>query len=167
VSTGELSGPATESDLFSCLSYSPQDYLIEETAGEPSFYIPKDAELTIDQGNMGSRISIRKKGSFQFTITLETKSIGNGLPRDHPQRTYVDNNRAIRQYTSRITFEAEFEYPDVEEPYFDEYKDYAENILTEIKKNWSMSEMIEEMPSQKLFEIESKIDDIRDDINRD
>lgn len=138
--------------------------------------IPPDAEVKINLADSGksrfkSSLTIVKEEAFLFEIEFLGARSYVGLPFGSPLRykyQRIDISTDIRKKVQEmlatvrldINFNADFRFPDVNDPFFAEHFEYGKTILDLLEHDWNWDRFLKDLPHGKLYAIEDKIDEI-------
>ena len=134
--------------------------------------VPKTSKIEVFSDGVGkSSIRIFKRNCFSIEITFLTSHWMVGLPISSPlrfkyQRAGLPSQRAkrieeqIATITLHTSLNAQYDFPDIEDPYFNEHFAYGRTIQNLLEDDWNWDKFYEELPNGKLYSIEDKIDEI-------
>lgn len=132
--------------------------------------LPQGSSLTMDIDEKSSSISIEKPGTFNVSLKIYSTSWGVGTAPGHPLGsalgglTRVKEQIAIQERFAHadlnMDFTAKFEFPDQPTDETQEYLDWAQQMLNEIKRQWDWDKKIDALPPGILYSIESDIKEI-------
>lgn len=147
-----------ENTPFAETSHNPQD--IMEQFIHDGFAVPAGTEISVNHSNIHSTIRIEKPNIFEFTIEFEYSSSGPGMPPGHP--VIIQNPSQVESAEIMINFDAKFGYPDTRDPNYENHRQYAKTIVEILRDEWDAEHFYDQLPDQKLFEIDSKLDQLLD-----
>lgn len=150
-------GGSLENTPFAEISYHPRTVM--EHFIHDGFAVPPDTEISITHGGFDSTITIEKSDVFKFEINFQASSYGPHPPSGHPVN--LQNPRQVESADILIHFDAKFGFPDKQDPDYDKHQQYAESIVEMLREEWDAEYFYEQLPDRKLYEIESKINEIR------
>lgn len=138
--------------------------------------VPPDAKVEIGLPGSGrersrSFLAITKKNAFSLKIgflrthSLVGLSIASPL-RYKNQRIRVNDGEVRRVEESVATVQLDidlnidFEFPDVNDPLFEDHYEFGKTILCQLENDWNVEKLFSEMPHGKFYAIEEKNDEI-------
>lgn len=142
---------------FAETSHNPQD--IMEHFIRDGFAVPPGTEISISHTGFDSKIIIEKPDVFEFEIEFQVSNYGPHPPTGHPVN--LQNPRQVESADILIHFDAEFDFPDNRDSEYEKHRQYAESIVEMLREGWDAEHFYEQLPDRKLYEIESKLDEVR------
>lgn len=134
--------------------------------------LPQGSSLTMDIDEKSSSISIEKPGTFNVSLKIYSTSWGVGTAPGHPLGSALGGltrgkeQIAIQERFAHadlnMDFTAKFEFPDQPTDEIQEYLDWAQQMLNEIKRQWDWDKKIDALPPGILYSIERDIKQILD-----
>jgi hypothetical protein len=143
-----------ENTPFAETSHNPQD--IMEHFIHDGFAVPLGTEISITHDTTNSTILIEKPGIFELKIKFMVSSYAPRPPSGHPAN--IRNPEQVESAEILIHFDAEFGYPDKQDPDYEKHRQYAESIVQMLREEWDAEHFYNQLPDQKLYEIDSKLD---------
>lgn len=130
--------------------------------------VPYGTQVTIeysDKEEKPPRLAFRCDEQLTLEIALY---FGNhptimGAPLAYPGTIPEDASPFTRRYTSVV--EADFGFPDVEDPQIRIHQAFAEGITQFVKNRWDMDEFQNDQPNRELFRIGEKVDEIQEQLS--
>lgn len=132
--------------------------------------LPQGSSMTIDIDETSSSISIEKPGTFNVSLKIYFSSWGVGTAPGHPLGSalgglaHVEEQIAVQESFAHVglnmDFTAKFEFPDQPTDEIQEYLDWAQQMLNEIKRQWDWDKKIDALPPGILYSIERDIKEI-------
>jgi len=133
--------------------------------------------LTIDIDENSSSISIEKPGTFDVSLKIYSSLWSVGTAPGHPLGSAfgglarrVKEQIAVQESFAHvglnIDFTAKFEFPDQPTDEIQEYLDWAQQMLNEIKRQWDWDKKIDALPPGILYSIERDIKEILEQTKR-
>lgn len=166
--------PMPSNSFISKLSFELKK-ILKPPMGE--IVVPPDAEVKIQFSDLQkerftkSVLGIYKKDAFSLEIKFSVSQWSSGLPYPSPlrykyQRIDIPFERGkkfeeeIASICINTVFNADFKFPDVNDPLFNEHFEYGKIILDQLKHDWNWDIFLSKLPHGKLYSIEDKIDEI-------
>lgn len=132
--------------------------------------LPQGSSMTIDIDEKSSSISIEKPGTFNVSLKIYFSSWRVGTAPGHPLGSalgglaHVEEQIAVQESFAHVglnmDFTAKFEFPDQPTDEIQEYLDWAQQMLNEIKRQWDWDKKIDALPPGILYSIERDIKEI-------
>ncbi|WP_158598783.1 helix-turn-helix domain-containing protein [Haloarcula sp. Atlit-120R] len=148
---------STENTPFAEISHDPRN--IMDHFVHNGFAVPSGTEISITHTTIDSTILIEKPEVFEFEIKFIVSNYGPHPPTGHPVN--LQNPSQVESADIRIQFDAVFGFPDKRDPDYEKHRQYAESIVQMLREEWDAEHFFEQLPDRKLYEIESKVDEIR------
>lgn len=152
---GDVDG-SEENTPFAETTHNPQD-IMEQFIHE-GFAVPPGTEISFSHDMASSIILIEKPDIFEFEIKFIVSGYGPGPPSGHPVN--IRNPSQIESAEILIYFDAEFGFPDKQDPDYEKHRQYAESIIQMLREEWDAEHFYDQLPDRKLYEIDSKLDQI-------
>ena len=138
--------------------------------------LPQGSSMTIDIDEKRSSISIEKPGTFNVSLKIYSSSWEVGTAPGHPLgsalgglargKEQIAVQESFAHAELSMDFIAKFEFPDQPTDEIQEYLDWAQQILNEIKRQWDWDNKIDALPPGILYSIERDIKQILDQTKR-
>jgi len=165
--------PIPSPSFISNLSIDPQK-IIEKPMGK--IVVPPDADVVVQLSKPKEKFTqsvfrIYKEEAFSIETRFSVSQWTTGLPFPSPsrhkyQRIDVSDKRrkefeeSIATVCIDVTFNADYKFPDVNDPLFNEQFEYGKAILDQLENDWNWDRFLNQLPHGKLYSIEDKIDEI-------
>jgi len=134
--------------------------------------LPQGSSIAIDIGERSSSISIEKPETFSVSLKIYSTSWAVGTAPGHPIGSALGGLARVKEQIAvqetfahaelNMDFIAKFEFPDQPTDEIQEYLDWAQQILNEIKRQWDWDNKIATLPPSILYSIERDIKQILD-----
>ncbi|PHQ38025.1 hypothetical protein DJ69_13900 [Halorubrum persicum] len=141
-------------------------FLPTDSTSTAGFRIPEGSKVCINENFTGFSIS---SDQFTLNISIEHLSWGVGLPERHPEsvREHAafgrqDPDRKNSTLNAHLEISSEFPYPNQDFRQYKLYKAYCEEIVNIFQNQYNWESYIEELPHEKIFQLEEKVDEILD-----
>lgn len=155
-----------------------KDYFFRpwEPTKEPYLSVPKNTKIVVGARD-GEGYFALKHEDFKFEFKFKASSVNPGLPSTHPEWEAIkvknegrwqkvqENEKIYKNYNTLVidgSFRASFNYPENEIEDLEKYYQYAEDIKNILDIDWNYDRVLEQLPHQKIYGIEAKVDMILD-----
>lgn len=167
-----------EGRVFTHFDFDPIEALSEcfEEDTEFSLSVPQGTSISIELdepfpepaiGVAEPNLILTNGDVFEFTIQNRLGMAGTNYPEGHPEGYRESRNVGTDGISStelHITFTTEYGAPEIQDPYLEEHREYADNIEGILEHEWNADEYLNNRREELVFEIDGKIDKIMDSL---
>jgi len=108
-----------------------------------------------------ANLTLTKGDVFEFTIQSSLGMAAGEYPKGHPEDYRGTRNAGMEDISStqiHITFTTDHGVPEIQDPYLEEHRKYAENIERILENEWNADKYLKSRREELIFEIDGKID---------
>lgn len=147
---------SVENTPFAETSHNPRD--IMEHFVHDGFAVPPETDISITHSGFESTIHIEKPEIFEFEVKFRVSNHGPHPPTGHPVN--LQEPSQVESADIMIHFNAEFGFPDNRDLAYEKHRQYAKSIVQMLREEWDAEYFFKQLPDRKLYEIDSKVDQI-------
>lgn len=167
-----------EGRVFNHLNFDPIEALREcfEEDSEFSLAVPQGTSISIELdepfpeptiGMAEPNLILANGDVFEYTIQNRLGMAGANYPKGHPEGYRESRNVGMDGISStelHIRFTTEYGAPEIQDPYLEEHREFADNIEGILEHEWNADKYLNSRREELIFEIDGKIDKIMDSL---